>query len=270
MTIERKVVAVTGATGAIGQAIAAQLAHKGWHVVLLCRNYDKTQELLNNLVYATGSNEVRYEMVDVSDQQSVQALGKRWQGRIDVLINNAAIAPRQRTETAAKIELQWATNVMGYIWMTYALRPYLKQATQPLIVNVASYWAGGLNLQDLEYRQSRYDSNQVYRASKQANRMTTISMAEELQADRIRVHACHPGDVPSAISHSLGFHGHQSPGEGAATPVALALGTMGLDSTGRFFEDQHEKVCQFAKNKLEVQALWRACRMYMKNESHPG
>jgi len=79
---------------------------------------------------------------------------------------------------------------------------------------VASYWAGDLDIDDLEFKHRPYSNGAAYRQSKQANRMLTVAFAERLAEHRISVNACHPGDVNSNLSNDLGFGGHESPGEG--------------------------------------------------------
>jgi NAD(P)-dependent dehydrogenase (short-subunit alcohol dehydrogenase family) len=72
------------------------------------------------------------------------------------LLNNAAITPPVRSCTPEGIELQFATNVLGYFWMTEALTPFLSQGSAAHIVNVVSYWAGGPDLEDLEFKRRHY------------------------------------------------------------------------------------------------------------------
>jgi NAD(P)-dependent dehydrogenase (short-subunit alcohol dehydrogenase family) len=69
---------------------------------------------------------VRYDLVDVSRHSSIQALVGRWQGSLHILINNAAASPRQRQETPEGIEVQFATNVLGYFWLTQLFSDQLK------------------------------------------------------------------------------------------------------------------------------------------------
>ncbi len=49
------------------------------------------------------------------------------------------------------------------------------------VVVVASYWAGGLDLDDPEFRRRRYNNDQAYRQSKQADCMLTVAFARRLQ-----------------------------------------------------------------------------------------
>jgi NAD(P)-dependent dehydrogenase (short-subunit alcohol dehydrogenase family) len=254
---------VTGATGAIGQAIARQMAAiPGYEVVLACRNEDRARQAVREIIQATGNDRVRYEIVDVSRQSSIQALAERWQGPLHVLVNNAAITPRSRQETPEGIELQFATNVLGYFWMIQAFEETLKQFAPARVVNVASNYAGDLDLSDLEFKRRRYTNNTAYRQSKQANRMLTVALAERLKPYGVSVNACHPGNVNSALSNNLGFGGYESPDEGARTPVWLATDPIGQQQIGKYFSDLREVHCRFGEDKAGVEALYQACLRY--------
>jgi NAD(P)-dependent dehydrogenase (short-subunit alcohol dehydrogenase family) len=254
---------ITGATGAIGKAIARQIAASPeFEVVLACRDEVKAKRTVGDLKRSTANERIRYEIVDLSRRISIEALADRWQGPVDILINNAATTPRKRQQTPEGIELQFATNVLGYFWMIQAFTPKLIQAAPSRVVNVASYWAGGLNIDDLEFRRRRYNNDSVYRQSKQANRMLTVAFARRLRPHKISITACHPGDVNSTLSNNLGFGGHETPDQGAETPAWLATTPNGLDITGKYFEHLHETRCRFADDTEAIEALYKACLSY--------
>lgn len=98
-----------------------------------------------------------------------------------MLINNAACTPRTRQETPEGIELQFATNVLGYYWLIDGFTEILKASAPARVINVASYWAGGLDISDLEFKRRSYDNGKAYRQSKQANRMLSAAFAEKLK-----------------------------------------------------------------------------------------
>lgn len=257
------IVLVTGATGAIGKAIARNIAAMpGYSVTLLGRNKQKTQQATEEIKRTTGNPNVSYEIADLSRRSSIYDLAARWNGRLHVLINNAGTTPRRRLETPEGIEMQLATNVLGYFWMTEAFSEHLKQSAPARVINVASYWAGGLDINDLEFKRRHYDNNQAYRQSKQANRMLTVAFAEKLNPFGITVNACHPGDVNSTLSNDLGFGGHESPDQGARTPVLLATGPIGGQETGKYFEHMRQSRDKFAGDKKAIEELYAACRQY--------
>jgi NAD(P)-dependent dehydrogenase (short-subunit alcohol dehydrogenase family) len=258
-----QVALVTGATGAIGEAIARQLAATPrFEVILIGRDEARTRQTAEAIRAATANNQVRYELADLSRRASIQALAEHWHGPLHVLVNNAAVTPRTRQETLEGIELQWATNVLGYFWMIQAFRERLARSAPARIVNVASYYAGDLDLTDVEFKRRRYDNNIAYRQSKQANRMLTAAFAPRLEPLGITVNACHPGDVNSKLSNNLGFGGHTSPDDGARTPVWLATEPVGQERTGQYFADQRLVADPFTRDTAAVEALYRLCLEY--------
>jgi NAD(P)-dependent dehydrogenase (short-subunit alcohol dehydrogenase family) len=260
---ERKVALVTGATGAIGKAIARQIAAiPGYEVVLAVRNEARAQKAVEQIVQHTGNPHVRYELVDVSRQSSIIGLAERWHEPLHVLVNNAATTPRTRQETPEGIELQFATNVLGYFWMIQAFKEHLKRSAPARIVNVASYWAGDLRMDDMEFRQRPYRNGSAYRQSKQADRMLTVAFAERLKPFGISVNACHPGDVNSRLSNDLGFGGFETPDEGARTPVWLATTPSSGEISGKYFEESRAVHDRFAQDRSAVERLFEICSDY--------
>lgn len=254
---------VTGATGAIGRAIARQIAAKpGYAIVLLARNAARAEHAVREIATATGNRKVSWELVDLSRRESIMDFAGRWRQPVQLLVNNAALAPRSRQETPEGIEMQFAVNVLGYYWLTLALQNRLGGGAPARVVNVASYWAGDLDLTDPEFRRRAYDQHRAYRQSKQAERMLTVHLARELAATGVTVNSCHSGDVDSALSRALGFGGHESPDQGARTPVWLATDPECADLSGRYFERCAEVRCPFAADASQIAHLAEICRGY--------
>lgn len=253
---------VTGATGAIGHAITRQLAVRDFEIVLLCRERARGESAVSALKDATGNDHISCALVDLSLQSSIAGFAAQWDRPIQVLINNAVIAPRERKESLEGVELQWATNVLSYYRLAELLLPHLAAAAPARVVNVASYWAGDLELDDLEFRRRPYDQHRAYRQSKQANRMLSVVQAARFEPRGVTVNACHSGDVHSALSHALGFGGHETPDQAAVTPVWLATEPGLAQITGRYFERATEVHCPFASDRAGLDALDAACRAY--------
>ncbi len=253
---------ITGATGTIGRAISKLMAKKGYSIVFIARNRNKAEKLVAEIRSVNTDCAVSFHLLDMGEKKEIKALSENFHARLDVLINNAALTPRTREETYANIERQWAVNVLGYYWMMKYFSPHLKDGDKPRIVNVASYWAGQLDLSDPEFRSRNYDNNTAYMQSKQADRMLSKGFAGLLEKDKISVNSCHPGDARSNLSSSLGFGGHESPEQAADTPVWLATEDAGFQTTGAYFRDKRKSICQFSENKNEVDRLMRICASY--------
>ncbi len=256
-----KLAIVSGASGAIGRAITEGLARlPGFQVLLVCRDRAKADRTRAAVERAVAGARLRCEIADLSRRRDVFALADRVSAPVHVLVNNAAIAPRRRELTEDGIERQFACNVLGYFWMTQAFRGHSPRGAR--VVNVASYWAGDLDSSDLEFSRRRYDNNAAYRQSKQCNRMLTVAFAERLRDARVWVNACHPGDVNSTLSNSLGFGGSASPEEGAETPLYLATDPALDGVTGKYFAGKREARCAFASDREAIEALYAACERY--------
>lgn len=252
---------VTGATGAIGGAIARGLCEHGYRLVVVARDAVRGERAVAGLAkLAPGA--ARCELCDVGRHRDVVALGERIGGSVEVLVNNAAECPPARKETPEGIERQWATNVLGYFWMMQALAPALAASGRGRVINVASYWAGGLELDDVEFRRRRYDNDTAYRQSKQADRMLSAAFAVRFRDKQVSVNACHPGDVRSKLSTDLGFGGHQTPEQGADTPVWLATSDEVAGMSGQYFALRRRDDCSFAADRDAVERLFELCAGY--------
>jgi NAD(P)-dependent dehydrogenase (short-subunit alcohol dehydrogenase family) len=257
----KKLALVTGATGAIGKAIARQLLATGdYRVMMVVKDEEKAEKVINDIRRQTGyDDDISYAVADLSVKKQILELAANLHEPVHVLVNNAAATPRKRTVTAEGIEMQFAANVLGYYWMINAFTPHLKNAAPSRIINVASYWAGGLDLSDLEFKRRHYDNDSAYRQSKQADRMLTLAFATRLAPLKISVNACHPGDVNSALSNSMGFGGHETPDQGADTPVWLATSKEVEGITGKYFERRKMQDCSFSRDLIQIERLFELC-----------
>src|SRR5687767_8984492 len=108
---------VTGASGAIGAAIARGLAERGYEVVLAVRDQGRGERAAAAIRRALPDAALRVVEVDLGSRSAITGFAQNFAGPLQLLVNNAARAPRKREETAAGIECQLATNVLGYEWM---------------------------------------------------------------------------------------------------------------------------------------------------------
>ena len=252
---------ITGAYGKIGREISKRMAGLNFQLLLIGRDFGRLEQLKNEIKSVSPDCICNIQALDLSRKKEVYNLASQTNHPTDVLVNNAATAPRSRKETIDGIELQWATNVLGYYWMIMAFKEHLLKATKARIVNVASYWAGGLDLNDPEFKVRRYNNDLAYRQSKQANRQMSYGLAD-LFKSKISINACHPGDVNSKLSNDLGFGGSESAKKGAETPLILASTSVGMDNTGAYFEYGRLANCRFKHDTDQIQKLLDICSKY--------
>jgi NAD(P)-dependent dehydrogenase (short-subunit alcohol dehydrogenase family) len=270
--VKDRVVIVTGATSGIGKEIAAQLLVAGAHVVLACRDRGRGESTRGELAQRTGSARVEVQLLDTSSQCSIHDFARSFKAehsRLDVLVNNAGINTRPRQLSEDGIELTFATNVLGYHVLARELLELLRASAPARVVNVASTFAGDLDLQDLQFERRRYDAVKAYRQSKACNRLLTWALARRLQESGVTANAMAPGlvltglyrDTPAPLRLLLRviglFHG-RSLAVGADTAVWLASSPEVDGQSGRFYELRKELACQFRNEAVEEQ-LWSIC-----------
>ncbi len=185
-----KTAIVTGAARGIGRAISLALARHGFAVAVI----DLLEEALENTsreVAALGVDCVPI-IADVSDYKGAHthsaALGERW-GRIDVLVNNAAVLqPKRILEiTEAEWDLGVAVNLKGVFNWCQAVAPFMLEGEGGRIVNISSVSA---NTGPSPHAASRF----AYSATKAGVLGLTRGLAREL-APKIAVNAVCPGAI---------------------------------------------------------------------------
>jgi NAD(P)-dependent dehydrogenase (short-subunit alcohol dehydrogenase family) len=214
---------VTGGNRGIGREVCRQLAELGHVVLLTARSADAAVAAAR----AAGAEPLP---LDVTDPASIAAAARRVgerHGRLDVLVNNAAIDydtwQRAIDADLAVVREAAETNLYGPWLMVQRFLPLLRASEHPRIVNVSSE-AGSLA--------SMGGGTPAYTASKVALNALTRMLAAELRRDHVLVNAVCPGWVAT----DMGGPGGRPVDEGAASVVwAATLPDSG--PTGGFFRD---------------------------------
>ncbi|MEZ4507095.1 MAG: glucose 1-dehydrogenase [Thermomicrobiales bacterium] len=184
-----RVAIVTGAGGGLGHGICDSLAAAGATVVAAGRTRESLDDTVA-LVTGNGGTAVA-RVCDISNEADIATLMRSVAdefGRIDILINNAAIYPRREwTEiTAESWDDVMATNLKGYFLCSQAAFPYLKANGTGRIINIASitFFGGWSMLLD-------------YVTSKGGIVGFTRALAREIGPDGVTVNAISPGAFPT-------------------------------------------------------------------------
>ncbi|TMW65991.1 hypothetical protein Poli38472_003756 [Pythium oligandrum] len=221
-SLKDKIAVVTGANSGIGYETALELARKGAHVVLACRNpgkcADAVKKIQEALASTTEAGKVESMQLDVSDLSSVQRFSEEFQkthSHLDMLINNAGIMGVPYSETVDGFESQMATNHLGHFALTAQLFNSLKASPASRVVNVSSWAHRHANLKydedSILTPESKYDPWLVYSNTKLANMLFSLELARRLEASgitNVTSTVCHPGTTATdIITDAVDKHG---------------------------------------------------------------
>ena len=196
MNFTGRVVLITGAAVGIGRACAVNFAKHGAKLVLLDLNEEKLLKVKEEVSPYT--EECLTLICDVSDEDNVKsafARAKETFGKIDILINNAALWRHFGSFMETSVE-KWKTfmevNVYGTVYCTREVLPDMIESGYGRIINVASV-AGVYGLAN----------NVHYSATKGAVIAMTRSLAKEVADKGITVNAVSPGSVSPSENDDL-------------------------------------------------------------------
>ena len=194
--LDGKVALISGGARGQGAAEAETFAREGAKVVF-GDILDTEGQKVEAAIRAAGAD-ATYVHLDVTSeadwQRAVQTATGR-HGRLDILINNAAIViPRVPIEdrTAAEWDQVMAVNAKGVFLGTKYAIPAMRQAGGGSIVNISSVAGIGQSLHQ----------EPAYAASKGAIRIFTKVTASQHAVDKIRCNSVHPGPVDTEMFHS--------------------------------------------------------------------
>jgi NAD(P)-dependent dehydrogenase (short-subunit alcohol dehydrogenase family) len=239
---DTRIALVTGANQGVGRQVAKEIAATGLTVLVGSRNFERGAAAATEI----GSGAIPIQL-DVTDLRSIAAAAehiRRAFGRLDVLVNNAAISNMRkgslsleeyRTITRAsnasldEVRAVWDTNVFGVLAVYQAMLPLLRQSSDARIVNVSS-GVGSLTANADPASPYHASYGPVYPASKAALNAITLAMMVELESTAIKVNLVSPGFTKTNLN---GYEGTQSVEDGSREVVRVAL--LGPDGpTGTF------------------------------------
>jgi len=228
--MQKRFILVTGGNRGLGLETCRQLAQSGHEVILTSRDEKKGKKLVEDLQKEGLS--LHFLPLDVADVQSIASLvnqiEKRWK-RLDVLINNAAIASdKESTGTPDSdreiLEKTLNTNVVGAFDLCHRLAPLMKKNHYGRIVNVSS-GLGQLSEPHSEFL--------TYSISKTALNAVTTLFAARYQGSNVLINSVCPGWVRTDMG---GPSAPRSLDQGAKSIIWAATLPDG-GPTGGFFRD---------------------------------
>ena len=230
---DKRVALITGANQGIGLQVAKELSKHDIFVFVGSRNLSRGEAAVQEI-----GRDAAAIQLDVTDHPSIAAAAARIRnefGRLDILVNNAAISntgstsdksPEERAEQSLasvvsldEVRAVWETNVFGALAVYQAMLPLLRNAPTANIVNVSS-GAGSLTINSDPNFPYRKLYNAVYAASKTALNAVTFAMMTELESTSVQVRLASPAYTRTNLN---GFAGIESVEDGSREIVRVAL-----------------------------------------------
>ena len=235
----KKVALITGANKGIGFEVARQIARAGWIVLAAARNEELGKQAAARL-QAEGLD-VHFVHIDLdapaTPTTAAETIRSQF-GKLDLLINNAAIAGQQDGPPSKvpidTVQKTMQTNFIGTVAVTQAMIPLLQLAGKAQIINVSSE-LGSVSLHNdpnWKYAPVKF---LAYCASKAALNMLTVQLAYEFRDGNIAVNSVNPGYTATDLN---GNSGTQTVEEGSAEIVRVAL--LDPPVTGKYLETAGE------------------------------
>lgn len=229
---DKRLALVTGANQGVGFQVAKELAANGLTVLVGSRDLARGEKAANEI----GTGAVALQL-DVTDKVSIAAaadrVGKEF-GRLDLLINNAAISNTRKGNLSLREYLEvsrpsnvpldevrqvWETNVFGVLAVYQAMLPLLRKSSDARIINVSSA-VGSLAVNADPAGPYHASFGPVYPASKTALNAMTLAMMVELESTKIKINLVSPGFTKTNLN---GFEGTQSLEEGSREIMRVAM-----------------------------------------------
>ncbi len=272
--LEGKVAIVTGANSGMGLATTAALSDLGARVIMLCRNEERGEKALSELMKKDGRS-LELIICDLGDYDSIRRFAKQVKSeyeKIDILVNNAGFISLDRQETKEGLERQFGINHIGHFLLTELLLSKMGEGSRIVIVASGAHKTGRIHFEDINLTHG-FNVITAYSQSKLANVLYTRELARRTRERGITVNCCHPGAVATniGIDRNTGFGKtitgglkpfFQTPEEGARTAIFLATDDSVKNISGEYFYK-----CKVAKSSMRSKdiRLARKLSVFSKN-----
>ncbi len=278
---------VTGGYSGLGLETVRALVAAGAEVAVPARRLEHARSVLADAGLA---GEVHVEHLDLADQDSVKEFAARYladHGKLDILINNAAIMASPEQRVGPGWEAQFATNHLGHYTLVNLLWPALAASGDARVVSLSStgHKISPIRFHDVDFSTS-YDKWQAYGQAKTANSLFAVELDHLGRSSGVRAFAVHPGGIMTELQRHLpkeemvaaGWmdaegnvrEGFKTPEQGAATSVWAATSDALNGKGGVYCEDcdiakptdkdsplaRYQGVDAHAVDKADAKKLW--------------
>ena len=265
--MENKICVITGSNTGIGKVTAIELAKKGYEIIMLVRDSEKSRIAFDEIKNESEGN-VILKYVDLASLASIKKVAEEIKSdyeRIDILINNAGLFKRKFEKSADAFEITLAVNYFATFALTLFMIPLLKKSRQGRIINLTSelYKRGTVNLEN-DFALEKFDGNKAYANSKLLVVYFTKELSKRLASENITVNCVHPGVVGTDVfrEYPKWFAKLMNlliskPSEGAKPSVYLASAEELESITGKYFNKSKQKETDKIANDSDLsKKIW--------------
>lgn len=186
-------IVITGGTSGIGEGLARHFYQRGWKVLITGRNQEKLTTLAREL---PGIGAVTYDSLQPGGEKRItDYITRQWNGKLDVLVNNAGHVALTPITTIRRQELEdmYQVHLVAPSLLTGACVPFLQQS-KGQVINISS--SHGIKA---------YAELSAYGSAKAGLNMLTSIWALELAPLGIRVNAIAPGPTNTPVLENAGL-----------------------------------------------------------------
>lgn len=273
----KKIALVTGSNSGMGKATAAALADQGYQVIMLCRNKERGEAALKELLEVEG-RDLKLMLCNLGNMDDIRRFSDEFKenfDKLDVLVNNAGVISLNRRETEDGLEEQFGVNHIGHFLLTLRLLDRMKSGSRIVVVASGAHKIGRIHFNDYNLKRG-FNVITAYSQSKLANILFARELAERIKDRGITVNCSHPGAVATSmgIDRNTGFGKtimrllkpyFITPEMGASTAVYLATSPDVVNVTGRYFYR-----CWMAKTSKAAKSKKAARRLFALSERITG
>ncbi|MFW5865017.1 MAG: SDR family NAD(P)-dependent oxidoreductase [Candidatus Izemoplasmataceae bacterium] len=198
-----KTIIITGVSSGIGKALITHFTQKGERVIGISRNREKLNNVLNVLDETYPNHHTSMMTCDFSSfrdmKRTVENIKTMFKEGIDILINNAAIVPKDKKFTVDDFEMQFQVNHLAVAYFTESLKDLIiKKSGRVITTSSDAHKRARFDATDLEAL-SKYHSFRSYCRTKLYNVLYTNYLKTLHENENITFLAVHPGRVKTEI-----------------------------------------------------------------------
>jgi NAD(P)-dependent dehydrogenase (short-subunit alcohol dehydrogenase family) len=223
---------------------------------MVCRDGARGEAALREIVEETGNRNVELMLADLSSQQEVRRLARRFLAAkrpLHVLLNTAGVVMMKREWTVDGIEMTFAVNHLAPFLLTNLLIERMRDSAPARIVTVASdaHRLKGVRMRFEDLQGERdYRAMRAYGQSKLANILFTRELARRLEGTGVTANCLHPGMVATRLGANNGLVARTAlvllkpfslrPEQGAYTSLYLCVSPEVEGVSGKYFARKKE------------------------------